>query len=278
MMIKLWGTRGSVAASGRDTIGYGGNTSSVELRGKEGVLILDAGTGIRKLGLELDKKVKRVDILLTHMHVDHIQGLGFFTPLYDPTMEIHMYGPAKSDADLYKQIARYLSPPLFPVFINDLCCKLYFHAVPYTEFKIGEFNIIANSVCHPGNTVGYQIKTHAGKIAYIPDHEPALGVTEFPMAAEWTSGYDLALDADLLIHDAQYTEEEYAMHVGWGHSTIKQALLFALLTKVKKIVTFHHDPSHSDRDLDAILASGIASVPIGSLQVECGREGSLFKL
>lgn len=278
MMVKLWGARGSISASGPDTVGYGGNTSCVEVREDDSFLILDAGTGIRRLGAALDKKIKRADILLTHLHLDHIQGLGFFKPLYDPDVEVHIYGPANSNRDLRNQLSKYFSPPLFPVFIGDLRAKIFFHALPDVEFTIGKFQILSQPVCHPGFTVGYRIATPSGVLAYLSDHEPALGVEKFPLASDWTSGYDLALGADLLLHDTQYTEEEYPAHAGWGHSTIQQALKFALLTKVKKLVTFHHDPAHSDKELDIILAKAVASMPIDSLKVECGREGSVYTL
>jgi phosphoribosyl 1,2-cyclic phosphodiesterase len=279
MIVTLWGARGSISTPGENTIQYGGNTSCVEVRDSDdSLLILDAGTGIRKLGCTLDKKIKRADILLTHLHLDHIQGLGFFKPLYDSDVEVHIYGPANSNRDLRNQLSKYFSPPLFPVFIGDLHAKIYFHALPDVEFTIGNFRILGQPICHPGFTVGYRITTSSGVLAYLSDHEPALGVENFPLSPDWTSGYDLAVDADLLLHDTQYTEEEYPTHAGWGHSTIQQALTFALLTKVKKLVTFHHDPAHGDEELDTILAKAIATMPVNSLKVECGREGRVFKL
>lgn len=279
MRVTLWGTRGSVACSGFGTDIYGGNTSCVEIRGTDdSVVILDAGTGIRKLGIALDNKIKRADILLTHLHLDHIQGLGFFSPLYNPDAEVHIYGPANSNRDLRNQLSKYLSPPLFPVFIGDLRCKIFLHATPKEEFTIGNFKIVSHAVCHPGVTLGYRISSPSGTMAYLPDHEPALGVENFPPAADWTSGFDLASGVDLLLHDAQYTEDEYPTHMGWGHSTVEQALKFALLTKVKKLVTFHHDPGHTDLELDNMLANAIAAMPANSLQVARGIEGSVYKL
>ncbi len=279
MIVTLWGARGSVACAGPETVGYGGNTSSVEVRGSDGtILILDAGTGIRRLGLSLEKKIKRVDILLTHLHLDHIQGLGFFVPLYDPDMEVHIYGPAKSNHELHKYLAKYLSPPLFPVIINDLQCKLYLHAVPMKNLKIGEFQIFAQKVCHPGLTMGYRITSPQGTVAYLPDHEPALGNDQFPLNADWTSGYEVAMDADLLLHDAQYATDEYPSHEGWGHSAIYHAILFAKLARVKKLITFHHDPGHSDEKLDAILEEAKAMLPLDTLKIERGKEGCVFKL
>lgn len=278
MMVKLWGTRGSVASSGPDTERYGGNTSCVEVRGADNsLLVLDAGTGIRRLGISIDKQFKRIDILLTHLHLDHIQGLGFFKPLFDPMIEIHIYGPAKNDQALHQLLTHYLSPPLFPVLLRDLPCRLYLHAMPVTEFVIGSFRIMSDLVIHPGLTVGYRIISPTAQMAYLPDHEPALGAKEFPIAPNWTSGYDLACNVDLLIHDAQYTSEEYQQHIGWGHSSLAQALIFAAMANVKILVPFHHDPGHDDNKLDDMVKIAMDSIQ-AQFQVELGQEGKAYYL
>ena len=156
MRVTLWGTRGSLATPGPETARYGGNTSCVEVRGREGtVLVLDAGTGIRRLAATLPDSVRRVDVLLTHLHMDHIQGLGFFAPLYRPDIEVHIWGPASTALSLQTRLTRYLSPPLFPVGLSELPCKL--HEVPGGEVDIGEFRVSSALVCHPGPTVGYRI-------------------------------------------------------------------------------------------------------------------------
>ena len=277
MRVRLWGTRGSVAASGADTARYGGNTSCVEVRGPNGtVLVLDAGTGIRRLGRALGGGVRRVDVLLTHLHMDHIQGLGFFDPLFDPDVETHLWGPASTPLDLRGRLVRYLSPPLFPVHLRDMR-RLVLHALPAGEFAVGEFRIVADRVCHPGFTVGYRIVAGGATLAYLCDHEPALGVPHFPMREDWTSGYDLARDADLLVHDAQYSLTEYADHVGWGHSALDHTLAFALLTRVKHLVTFHHDPAHDDDAIDRLTAEATAAVRV-PCAVTAGAEGAVFEL
>jgi phosphoribosyl 1,2-cyclic phosphodiesterase len=273
--VEIWGTRGSLAAPGADTARYGGNTACVEVRGDDGtVLVLDAGTGIRALGAALAGGGRRLDLLLTHLHMDHIQGLGFFAPLYDPTVEVHMWGPCSSMFDLRGRLMRYLSPPLFPVHLRDLPCQLNLHEVPCPDFETGEFRISSALVCHPGPTVGYRISSPRGVVVYLPDHEPALGVRDFPQEPQWTSGYDIAAHADLLIHDAQYDDDEYASRVGWGHSTIEQAVKFATLAEVRHLVPFHHDPSHDDRKLDNLLDAARASNP--PFAVSPGVEGATF--
>ena len=254
MRVTLWGTRGSLASPGAETMHYGGNTSCVEVRGDDGtLLVLDAGTGIRRLGEELPRSLRRVDLLVTHLHMDHIQGLGFFDPLFWPDLEVHLWGPPSTTLDLRARLTRYLSPPLFPVSLHDLPCHLTLHDVVATGgFSVGGFEIQAQLVCHPGPTVGYRITGDGATLCYLPDHEPALGAKSFPDEPRWLSGYELAEGADLLIHDAQYTGDEYPSYVGWGHSSIEHMLAFAKATGVRHVVPFHHDPSHSDTVLDRI--------------------------
>src|SRR5437762_1333719 len=187
MKVTLWGTRGSLASPGPDTARYGGNTSCVEVRGSDGtVLVLDAGTGIRPLGKQLAGSVPRIDLLITHLHMDHIQGLGFFAPLRTPGVDVHIWGPASTTQTLWARLTRYLSPPLFPVHLRDLPCDLHMHEVPCGEFEIGEFGIRSQLICYPGPTVGYRVAAPGGVLTYLPDHELALGACDFPQSREWT--------------------------------------------------------------------------------------------
>ena len=280
MLVTLRGTRGSITTPGLLSARYGGNTSCVEVRGREGgVLVLDAGTGIRHLGGSLPQSLRRVDVLLTHLHMDHILGLGFFAPLYRPDMEVHIWGPASSSQGLQARLRRYLSPPLFPVRLGELPCKLHVHEVPRGDFDIGEFRVSSALVCHPGFTLGYRITESAGRaLVYMPDHEPALGASNFPnLPRQWTSGGTLAANADLLIHDSQYSSAEYACHCGWGHSSLTDTLAFAALVDARRLVTFHHDPQHTDDDLDLLSAQAIdAAKP--EFPVDAGIEGATFDL
>jgi phosphoribosyl 1,2-cyclic phosphodiesterase len=272
--VRLWGTRGSVASPGADTARYGGNTSCVEVRGAEDtVLVLDAGTGIRPLGNVLHGHAKTVHVLLTHLHMDHIQGLGFFRPLFDPDVETHLWGPAASCEDLRRRLARYLSPPLFPVHLRDLP-RLVLHDVPRHPFDIGELRVAADRVCHPGYTLGFRIAEAGRTMAYLCDHEPALGAPAFPICAGWTSGYTIARDVDLLIHDAQYALAEYEHHVGWGHSALEHAIAFARIAGARHLVTFHHDPGHSDDDIERLHAE--AAAVADGLVLTAGAEGAVF--
>jgi ribonuclease BN (tRNA processing enzyme) len=248
----------------------------VEVRGPVAgrVVVLDAGSGVRELGLALGRDVERIDMLLSHLHMDHIIGLGFFPVLFRPDVAVHIWGPSSATLSLRDRLGRYLSPPLFPVRLRDLPCHLELHDVPLGTFDLPGMEVTSALVCHPGPTVGYRLDDGNGVLTYLPDHEPALGVRRFPEAPSWTSGYELAAGADVLLHDAQYDTDEYAGRLGWGHSTIDQALAFAEEAGVHELVAFHHDPAHDDRHLDAAYApTQIGDRPF---RVTAAREGAMF--
>jgi len=254
---------------------YGGNTSCVAVRPAAGnLVVLDAGTGIAALGRSLGHE-ERVDILLTHLHLDHIQGLGFFGPLFDPDTEVHIWGPASPTSGLRERLTRYLSPPLFPVGLRELPCRLHLHDSTLGSFELPGLAARSALVCHPGPTVGYRLADDEGSLAYLPDHEPSLGVRSFPEATTWTSGWGLATDVDLLIHDAQYTDAEYAARVGWGHSSLSSAVAFAHLAGARELLAFHHDPAHDDDFLDGFVGQYASAF---GLTVGAAREGDVLDL
>ena len=169
----------------------------------------------------------RINILLTHLHLDHIQGLMFFPPCFRAESTIRIFGPSSPEASLESRIARYISAPLSPVEVRELPCDVSFLDAPASEWTIGSATIRAEAVTHRGPTLGYRITDGDTTLCYIPDHEPGLGADLAELNEEWISGYNLARDADLLIHDCQYTDEEYPGHEGWGHSPINETITFA---------------------------------------------------
>lgn len=252
-------------------MGYGGDTSCVQVEGEDGsVLVLDAGSGLARLNTVFDPSPARIDLLLTHLHMDHIQGLGFFGPLFDPDVEVYLWGPVSSTMNLSERLARYLSPPLFPVRLRDLP-NVHPIDVRPGQFTIGSFDITADMVIHPGPTLGYRIEVGTRSLAYLPDHEPALGSDTFPKAPEWTSGHDLCEGVNLLVHDFQYTPEEYPDRQGWGHSSVDHTVAFAAQVGAERLVTFHHDPEHDDDTLDRIHRYSAAQA--AGFEIIPGRAG-----
>jgi phosphoribosyl 1,2-cyclic phosphodiesterase len=275
MRARVWGCRGSLAAPGAETVRYGGNTSCVHVELGDGTpLVLDAGTGIRLLGLELARRPRRpIHVLLTHLHLDHLEGLGFFVPLWEPGIELHIWGPASPVDGLEERIARYLSPPLFPVTLSEVPSNLTFHDVPDEEFSIGPARIRAEAVAHRGPTVGYRIEEGGAALAYIPDHEPYLGADPETVDHAWLTGYRLAEQATVLFHDSQYFEHEYHAHLGWGHSSVADAVAFARAAQVERLVLFHHDPLHTDDQLRSLEARARALWGEEGRPPELGYEG-----
>ncbi len=262
MKLTVWGARGSIPAPGPETMRYGGNTSCVELTlSDDSTLILDAGTGIRNLGLALtgqEGSPGPIHILLTHLHLDHIQGLMFFAPAFRPESEIIIWGPASPEASLRDRIARYISAPLAPVEVRELPSHLSFREAEPLEWDIGPARIRAQAVNHRGPTLGYRIEDAGTSLCYIPDHEPGLGAPLAALDDDWISGFDLAHGASMLVHDCQYTDTEYPNHLGWGHSPMSDALEFGHRVAAERLLLFHHDPLHTDADLDA-LADAVAA-------------------
>lgn len=252
-LARVWGCRGSLPTPGEATVRYGGNTSCVQVETSDGVpVILDAGTGIKRLGAELGS-AERIHVLLTHLHLDHVKGLRFFDPLWRETTEVHIWGPSSPMYSVRDRIARAFSPPLFPVDLGDIPATLVFHDVPAEAWELEGIRIEAQHVSHPGSTVGYRLEQKGHVLAFIPDHEPVLGVPLDSLETEWISGHALAAGADVLVHDCQFSEPEYLDRVGWGHSSVADAVGFARRAGVGRLVLFHHDPDRADDEVDQLV-------------------------
>ena len=273
---KIWGSRGSIASPGQDRKRYGGNTSCIELRPPGcDVVILDAGTGIRELGVRLvSEGAERMFLLLTHLHVDHLEGLGMFEPIWREQTELHIWGPASPVASLEQRIATYFSPPLFPVHLSEVPATIQYHDASESEWQIDGARFFSNAIIHPGPTVGYRIESRGRTLAYLTDHEPALGADLDRDPSEWISGFSIAHKADVLIHDCQFTPNEYEHRLGWGHSTTEQVARFAEKTEVDRLLLFHHDPMHSDEQLDQMREDVVARWGVDDDRCTVAAEGA----
>jgi len=281
MRVKFWGVRGSTPVPGAAAAGFGGNTSCVQVTAEDGTeVILDAGTGIRELGAALDGRCRVIHILLTHLHLDHIQGLMFFAPLFDPTVEVTIWGPPSPQRALRERLARYISTPLSPIEIRELPGQVKFRDAARPPWRLGDIEVESNFVAHRGPTLGYRLTAGEASLCYVPDHEPGLGTDLRTADRPWISGYALAAGATLLIHDCQYDEAEYRVRRGWGHSCISDAVTFAHCTDCAQAMMFHHDPAHDDARLEAIGAEvqdqWLAAGATGT--IDMAREGQMIEL
>jgi phosphoribosyl 1,2-cyclic phosphodiesterase len=277
--IAIWGCRGSLPTPGADTVQYGGNTSCVEVGLDDGsVLVLDAGSGARSLGIELARRgVRRLHLLLTHLHLDHVEGLRFFAPLFDAGASLDIWGPPSPVCGLQERIARAFSPPLFPIDLRRVPAQVRFHDVPRHPWTIDGASISAELVAHPGPTLGFRLEAGGTTFAYIPDHEPRLAGPIAFRPRDWISGCSIAQDSDLLFHDAQYFEEEYADRLGWGHSSVADAVAFAHTAGARRLVLFHHDPAHADVALEQLQEQARAMAD-STAEATLAHEGMVLEL
>jgi phosphoribosyl 1,2-cyclic phosphodiesterase len=253
VQLKIWGCRGSVPTPGPETVGYGGNTSCVEVMlGSEEALVLDAGTGIRALGLDLlGRGTRRIHLFLTHLHLDHLEGLRFFAPLWDENVTLEIWGPRSPVLSLRDRILRAFSPPLFPLDLRDVRAHVTFHDLPGEPWRLDGVSLCSDLVLHPGPTLGFRVESRGATVAYLPDHEPALAGLE-GRSPDWISAGALAREADLVLHDAQYVHGEYDARIGWGHSSVDHAVAFCRAVGARRLMLFHHDPGRSDRALEVV--------------------------
>ncbi len=292
--LKFWGVRGSIPVPGPSTIGYGGNTTCVEVRTDNEIIVLDAGSGIRELGLALENEFGTAPIdltlLLTHTHWDHIQGLPFFLPAYKPKNSIRVLGYQGARAGLATVLATQMEIPFFPVSWRDLPGTIKIEELKKMEFSIGKARVRAKFLNHPGVCVGYRLFTKEGSIAFLPDNEPFEPLklklatrdgirpekARAQAAVERSKLVEFLKEADVLILDSQYTDEKYQEHIGWGHGALSRVVSLALEARVRKLFLFHHDPQHDDHEIDEMLERArLLVVESGrALEVEAAREGA----
>ncbi|HTQ52505.1 MAG TPA: MBL fold metallo-hydrolase [Candidatus Acidoferrales bacterium] len=268
--------RGSIATPGPTTVRYGGNTSCVEIRHGDDIIILDAGTGLRKLGESLLHEFKHqplnLTLLLTHTHWDHIQGLPFFGPIYDPRCRLRILGCEGARKGLVAALTGQMESTYFPVPFDKLPSNIEIEELKDFNFAIGAVLVRAHRAHHPGVCVGYRLLSPDGIVTFFPDTEPRGG--------EDRAMTDFLRDTDILILDSQYDRAEARRHVGWGHGCVDDSVDLALKAGVKKLILFHHDPDHSDRRMDKLVkhARKIVTRRKAKLKVDAAREGMIIQL
>jgi len=280
MYVRFWGTRGSIAAPGPNTARYGGNTSCVEVKAADGtVIILDCGTGARELGIHLAQTMPqpiRLHLFIGHTHWDHIQGFPFFVPAFLPGSELNIYAPIGFQRGLEEAMAGQMEYSYFPVKMRDLRSRIHFTELDEGFFRVGDVLVETQFLNHTAPTVAYRMTSDGATIAYATDHEPfwsASGrVSQHPGDERHIA---FLKGANLVIHDAQYTAEEYRDKVGWGHSSLEYAVDVALAAGVERLVLFHHDPAHDDATMERmeVMARAHAARRGQALEVLAAREG-----
>jgi len=282
--IRFWGTRGSIPVSGRSYLVHGGDTSCVEVRLKDDLIIFDAGTGIRPLGSDLMKGWSgRVHLFVGHTHWDHIQGFPFFAPIYSPEFEMTVYGAPGFRKDLAAVFRGQLDTDYFPIQFDDLRAKIDFRTLDRTPIRIGEALITWEFVHHPGPAVGFKIDLGGKTVAYVSDNEFAKGylgnpsrlIRGFPIVDACSRIIEFLEGVDVLIHEAQYSNQEYHSKISWGHSSLSNACALVRLAQVKQWLITHHDPSHTDEQLQEIqlLARQILDELSSSTSVRLAHDG-----
>ncbi|HLZ47427.1 MAG TPA: MBL fold metallo-hydrolase [Candidatus Limnocylindria bacterium] len=269
MKIRFWGTRGSIPTPGQRTVRYGGNTACVEVRDDtDHLLVLDAGTGLRELGIKLNgTSPLTVDLFLSHLHWDHIQGIPFFRPAYDPRSTLRLYGPTQH-RPLRELLGLGMDDPFFPVDLDGLPVNLEVHEVESgSSRKVGPYTVRATKIFHPAPALAYRIEADGRSLVYATD-------TEDPFSGQPNPVVELAKDADALIHDGQYLDTDFKP--GWGHSTIATALDVARRAHAKRLVLYHHDPDRTDDALDRIGedTQRAADAAGGGIEVIVAKEGT----
>lgn len=285
--LRFWGTRGSIPTPGPDTVRYGGNTPCVELRTSEGwLVVLDAGTGIRELGRELRQQAAGApihgDIFVTHPHWDHIQGIPFFSPIFEAGNHFTLWGAAALQTSLERVLRDQMSPVVFPVQFEELAATIDFRAMTEERCRGTGYEVAAFHVRHPGGALGYRFEPPGGgaAVVYISDSELGDGAS-YDDRADWRDRcVDFVRGAEVLIHDATYTAAEYERHRGWGHSSFEDAVALAHDAGVRRLVLFHHKPERGDDELDAQLEAcrALARLMGDRLEVVAAAEGATLSV
>lgn len=282
VQVKFWGVRGSIPTPGQQTVRYGGNTPCVTVEGPDRVIyIIDAGSGLRQFGMSMVSEGRlpmTSYLLLTHTHWDHIQGLPFFIPAFIPGNRLNIYSSKMPDWDLQEVLAGQMSTRYFPVSMDDFGADLTFNHLEPGVHQLGAATVTAANLNHPGNCMGYRLELAGCTVAAVWDEEPLGGPDD---STPNPNALLLARGADVLIHDAQYMDKEYAeAKVGWGHSPLSYVVRTAIAADVPRLVLFHHEPLHADAFLDSMLndALEMANELGARLEISAAQEGASIEI
>jgi phosphoribosyl 1,2-cyclic phosphodiesterase/CheY-like chemotaxis protein len=287
--LKFWGVRGSIPTPGPHTVLYGGNTACIELRADGELIVLDAGSGIRPLGVSLRNEFQanpiNLSLLISHTHWDHIQGFPFFVPAYNPKNQVRILAFEGARKGLEATLASQMESPYFPISMQQMPGNLYVQELKDMDFSIGAVRVKASFMNHPGICVGFRLETSGGSIAYLPDNElyrrqRVSNVNRTENDTAFAERQDQKLiefirGADIAIMDSQYDASEYPDHVGWGHSCVDDTVDVSMKAGVKHLFLFHHDPDHNDAHVTKMLegARQQARDAGSSMIVDAAREG-----
>ena len=279
MLIRCWGSRGSIPVSGTEYLKYGGDTTCLEIVTKDGdTIVVDAGTGIRKLGNKLAKAgTQNISIVFTHAHWDHLMGFPFFKPIYSKETLLQLYGCPFAQHSIKDMLSNSMSPPHFPINLDDLKGEIVYNGACNGTFQIGSVSVSPILLSHPNQGIGYKFSEDGKNFVFLTDNELSF---KHPGGLDFQEYADFSANADLLIHDSEYTSEEYALTKGWGHSTYNDAVRLAMEAHVKKFGLFHHNQERTDAAVDSIVGKCREIINSGRGDVECSAvsAGSEFEL
>lgn len=252
MIITCWGARGSLPVSGKEYVRYGGDTTCMEIRTTQGeIIIVDAGTGIRRLGNKLmQEKRHEAHFIFTHAHWDHILGFPFFKPIYSAETHLQMHGCPMAQNSIEKMLAWTMQPPTFPVRFEEIKAGIVYHEECGNPFHIGSVKVNAIPLSHPNGGLGFKFTEGNSKFVFLTDNELSY---KHPGGLDYANYLEFCSEATLLIHDAEFTHEEYRRTRTWGHSTYQEALKLATEAGVEKFGLFHHNVERTDNDVDEII-------------------------
>ncbi len=280
MLIRCWGSRGSIAVSGKEYIRYGGDTTCIEVVSNAGdLIIIDAGTGIRPLGnlLVEERRNKKINLLLTHAHWDHLSGFPFFKPIYRKDTELKVYGPQPTQVSLKSIISKTMSSPYFPIELEDINASISFLGMGHKDYTVGSVSITTIPLSHPNQGVGYRLEEDGKTFVFLTDNELSY---KHPTGVEYKDYVKFSEGADLLMHDAEFSHEEYRRTKKWGHSVYNDTVKLALDSNVKTLGLFHHNQERTDKEVDAIEAECKKIIKDAGAKMKCVAVGvgTEFKL